>query len=123
MIGVFRVLNRGKVSGILTIELKVGITISREGKWFISRCPALDIVSQGATVEETKEMINDAIELFISSCIERGTLREVLKDCGWKMVEQSFVKKQAPSQKINDYVTIPFPMILPEAQSLSSCRQ
>jgi predicted RNase H-like HicB family nuclease len=113
----------GKTSGILTIELKVGIETSREGKWYISSCPALDIVSQGETIKEAKEMIEDAIELFITSCIERGTLKEVLKDCGWVKVEQSLIKKQTRSQKLSDFVSIPFPIILPEAQKISGCHQ
>jgi predicted RNase H-like HicB family nuclease len=38
--------------------------IEREGDGYIALCPELDIASQGATVEEARRTVGEAIELF-----------------------------------------------------------
>jgi predicted RNase H-like HicB family nuclease len=38
--------------------------IEREGDGYVSLCPELDIASQGDTVEEAKQNLAEAIELF-----------------------------------------------------------
>jgi predicted RNase H-like HicB family nuclease len=39
--------------------------IQKEGKWYFSRCPELDIASQGETIEEAIENLKEAIELYL----------------------------------------------------------
>jgi predicted RNase H-like HicB family nuclease len=39
--------------------------IEREGDGFVSFCPELDVASQGATVEEAKANLQEALELFL----------------------------------------------------------
>ncbi len=63
-------------------ELPIGV--KREGKWYISWCPVLDVYSQGETREKAIENIVEAIQLLITSCFERGTLAQVLKRQGFK---------------------------------------
>ena len=41
--------------------------IEREGTGFVSLCPELDIASQGATVEEARANLREAIELFFEA--------------------------------------------------------
>lgn len=41
--------------------------IEREGNCFVALCPELDIASQGATVEEAKSMLQEAVELFLET--------------------------------------------------------
>jgi len=38
--------------------------IEREGDGFVSLCPELDVASQGATVEQAKDNLHEAVELF-----------------------------------------------------------
>jgi len=38
--------------------------IQRDGDWYVSLCPELDIASQGKTVEEARLNLGEAIELF-----------------------------------------------------------
>jgi predicted RNase H-like HicB family nuclease len=38
--------------------------IQRDGDWYVSLCPELDIASQGKTVEEARRNLTEAIELF-----------------------------------------------------------
>jgi predicted RNase H-like HicB family nuclease len=38
--------------------------IEREGNGYVSLCPELDIASQGETVEEARQNLAEALELF-----------------------------------------------------------
>ena len=38
--------------------------IEREGDGYVSLCPELDIASQGATVDEARSNLKEALELF-----------------------------------------------------------
>jgi predicted RNase H-like HicB family nuclease len=39
--------------------------IQKEGKWYVSWCPELDIASQGETIEEAIENLKEATELYL----------------------------------------------------------
>lgn len=41
--------------------------IEREGNGFVSLCPELDIASQGDTIEEARENLREALELFFET--------------------------------------------------------
>ena len=44
--------------------------IEKEGEGYVSLCPELDIASQGATVEEAKHNLKEAVELFFEHASE-----------------------------------------------------
>jgi len=41
--------------------------IEREGNGYVSLCPELDIASQGETIEEARENLREALELFFET--------------------------------------------------------
>jgi len=45
--------------------------IEKEGGGYVALCPELDISSQGDTVEESKENLHEAIELFFEHASEQ----------------------------------------------------
>jgi predicted RNase H-like HicB family nuclease len=55
--------------------------IQREGNGFVALCPELDIASQGDSVEEARDNLREALELFFEFAspeeIERRTGGEV----------------------------------------------
>lgn len=57
--------------------------VKREGDWFIAHCPPLDLTTQGRTLAEAKANLVEASELFIVSCLERGTLDQAMKELGF----------------------------------------
>lgn len=69
----------------IAISAKLPIQIRKKGKWYISSCASLDVVSQGRTEKKAKENLDEAISLFLMSCIERNTIDEVLRECGFKV--------------------------------------
>ena len=55
--------------------------ITRDGDGYVSHCPALDIASQGMTVEEARDNLRVALELFFEAAppeeVERRLSGEV----------------------------------------------
>ncbi len=41
--------------------------IEREGNGYVSLCPQLDIASQGDTIQEARENLREALELFFEA--------------------------------------------------------
>ena len=95
-----------KYSVIFRVQLPA--TVQKRGKWYISGCPALDVMSQGRTKAKAIKNLVEATSLFLTSCFERGTLDAVLKDCGFEAVSKPFKTKPFPQDTIPIDVPIPF---------------
>ena len=52
--------------------------IEKEGTGYVSLCPELDIASQGETVSEARENLQEALELFFE-CASPGEIETRLK--------------------------------------------
>ena len=46
--------------------MKLTALIEREGDGYVSLCPELDVASQGKTIEEARDNLREALELFLS---------------------------------------------------------
>ena len=57
--------------------------VKRDGDWYVAHCPPLDLTTQGRTLAEAKANLTEASELFIVSCLERGTLDQAMKELGF----------------------------------------
>jgi len=44
--------------------------IEREGDGYVAQCPEVDVASQGATVDEARANLQEALELFFESASE-----------------------------------------------------
>lgn len=49
------------------MQKQLTAVIEREGNGYVSLCPELDIASQGNTIEEARENLKEALELFYES--------------------------------------------------------
>jgi predicted RNase H-like HicB family nuclease len=47
--------------------MKLTAIIEREGAGFVSLCPELDIASQGDSVEQARDNLREALELFFET--------------------------------------------------------
>ncbi len=43
---------------------QLAVIIEREGNGYVSLCPEFDIASQGDTIEEARDNLREALELF-----------------------------------------------------------
>jgi len=58
------------------MEVRITTEMLRRDHWFIARCPELDFVSQGASVEEAKRNLLEVIEIQFEEMAARGTLED-----------------------------------------------
>jgi predicted RNase H-like HicB family nuclease len=58
--------------------------IFKEGDTFVAYVPALDLSSCGATDEEARRNIRDAVRGFLAASADLGTLDEILKEAGYE---------------------------------------
>ncbi len=49
------------------MEKQLTAIIEREGDGYVSLCPELDIASQGGTIEEARDNLQEALQLFFES--------------------------------------------------------
>ena len=47
--------------------MKLTAIIEREGDGYVSLCPELDIASQGRTIEQARDNLREALELFLET--------------------------------------------------------
>jgi len=95
---------------IFTIQLPA--QVKKSGKWFISSCSILDVHSQGESEKKALNNLVEALRLFLVSCFERGTLDEVLSDCGFTPIEVKGPVKAQPFPKKYKSINVPLPFSL-----------
>jgi len=49
------------------VQKQLTAIIGREGSGYVSLCPQLDIASQGDTIQEARENLREALELFFEA--------------------------------------------------------
>jgi predicted RNase H-like HicB family nuclease len=54
--------------------------IERENDGYVSLCPELDIASQGLTIEEAKQNLVEAIELFLEVADSSEIIKRLQKE-------------------------------------------
>lgn len=68
-------------SGEITVS--VIVFIRKEDDCFVAYCPALELSSYGDTEAEAREAFDDAMKVFLTETVKRGTLEKFLLELGW----------------------------------------
>ena len=101
--------------------------LKKEGGWYIAHCPPLDITTQGRTEEEAKKNLVEASELFVTSCFERGTFEQALRELGWRVVAGQTLphagnaRKHAQRPQLGEF-RFPVPVPFGFGKAASECR-
>ncbi len=90
----------------LNLELKLPVSVLREGEKYIAYTPALDLSTSGDSYEEVKRRFGEIVNIFIEELIKKGTLEQVLFDLGWKKIQ---AKWNPPIVISQDFQTIKIP--------------
>ena len=61
---------------------------SPDGDQWIASCPSLDIATVGDTREEALDALDEAVNLWIESCVRREALPEALRELGFVSVQR-----------------------------------
>jgi len=55
----------------------------KEGAIYVAHVAELDVASCGATDEEARKNIREAVQAFLETSAEMGTLQEILEESGY----------------------------------------
>jgi len=70
------------------VEVKLPVSIFKEGKHFIAYTTALDLSTSGKSYEDVKRRFDEAVRIFFEEVIEKGTVEDVLTELGWRKNEK-----------------------------------
>ncbi len=95
---------------MFSIDFTLPLRLKRKANHWVATCPALDITTQGNNEQEAKTNLIEATRLFLSTCIEKGTIDDVLKGRGVTFIRKTaIVKGEGQYAKRNQYtVSLPF---------------
>jgi len=96
----------------VTFTMELPVVVKKKGKHYVASCPLLEVYSQGETKNKATENIKEALQLFLMSCFERGTLGAVLRERGFKPEMRILRHTPTPSRHYTN-VTIPLPFHAP----------
>ena len=65
-------------------DFSFDVHIFKEGKTYVAYVPSLDVSSCGATDEEARRNIRDAVRGFLATSADMGTLDEILQETGYE---------------------------------------
>ncbi|OQX24061.1 MAG: hypothetical protein BWK80_22745 [Desulfobacteraceae bacterium IS3] len=91
----------------IILNIQLSFELVKKEKWYVASCPALDVFSQGETELQAEKNLRETLCLFLTSCIERGTLDTVLKECGFKSVSDSRLE----TKERRRYISIPLHLL------------
>jgi predicted RNase H-like HicB family nuclease len=60
------------------------VHIFKEGLAYVAHVPELDLSSCGSTEEEARKNIRDAVDAFLETSRDMGTLPEILEEAGYE---------------------------------------
>ncbi|HUO44615.1 MAG TPA: type II toxin-antitoxin system HicB family antitoxin [Burkholderiales bacterium] len=90
----------------ITFKMTVPAEVHQEGAWFYSSCPLLDVHSQGRSEKEALHNLIEALQVFIETCYDAGTLDQVLRERGFETDHEN-VKIPAGQRAVD----VPFALI------------
>jgi predicted RNase H-like HicB family nuclease len=67
------------------MNIKFDSIIFKEGSVYVAYCPELDVSSCGDTLEQAKDMLKEAVRLFIEETEKMGTLKVILDEAGFEL--------------------------------------
>lgn len=84
---------------MLQLDIKIPVSVFKEGRYFIAYTPALDLSTSATTYEKVQKRFGEAVNIFFEEIIKKGTLDEVLTNLGWKKVKKQWIPPVLVSQK------------------------
>lgn len=67
------------------MNVEYTVQIWKEGEQFIAHAMPLDVMTSGPTPDEARRAVSEAVELFLETAAEMGTLDDVLQEAGYEL--------------------------------------
>ena len=74
------------MTDMIAVKLRLSAFVRQVDGFWESACPTLDVYSQGDSEEEAKASLQEAVEMWMESCLERNTLATALQELGWHRI-------------------------------------
>jgi predicted RNase H-like HicB family nuclease len=72
-------------------EIEYTVQVWQEGEQFVGHAMPLDVMSCGPTPELASQALREAVELYLVTAAETGTLAEVLEEAGYRPKGQGWI--------------------------------
>ena len=72
-------------------KIEYTVQVWQEGKQFVAHAMPLDVMSCGSTAAAASQALREAVELYLVTVAEVGTLAEVLEEAGYKSQGQRWI--------------------------------
>jgi len=73
----------------------------------VAFAPDLDLATSADTQEEARERFKEVLEIFLEETLTKGTLEEVLAECGWRKVSRPKTHWVPPKTRVVGQEAIP----------------
>lgn len=73
------------------MTLDLTINVWQEGKQFVAHALPLDVMSSGPTPDAAKQALVEAVQCFLKTAADQGTLAQVLEECGFEQQNGAWV--------------------------------
>lgn len=73
-----------------TLNLKIPISIFKEGRTYIVHCTILDVSGVGRTQKQAQKRFQQSAAIFFEETLQHGTLNEVMTDLGWHQIKKTW---------------------------------
>jgi predicted RNase H-like HicB family nuclease len=67
----------------LDVHLQAFVRRDTPRRW-IATCPMVGVVTQGKTDDDARRCLQEAVELWFESCVERGVLDQALREANFR---------------------------------------
>lgn len=65
------------------MHVDMTVHLWKEGKQYVAHAMPLDVMSSGASPEAARQALDEAVNVFLLTAADMGTLEEVLEECGY----------------------------------------
>ncbi len=74
----------------INLQFKLPVSVIKEGKKYIAYTPVLDLSTSDDSFEGAQKRFEEIVYIFFEELIKKGTLKEVLRDLGWKRIQNNW---------------------------------
>ena len=72
------------------MRIEYTVQIWRDGHQYIAHAMPIDVASAGASADEARQALDEAVGLFLSVAREHGTLHDILEECSYEYRDGSW---------------------------------
>jgi len=71
-------------------DLRLSVSVLKEGKRYIAYSPALDLSTSGKSPKDVKRKFEEITKVFFDELIVSGNMEEVLRNLGWRRIHKEW---------------------------------